>query len=169
MSIEIWKDVEGFEGRYKVSNIGRAAGPMGLLHPSISHSSHGFKVVVLCEEGGTGRYGRLLHRLIAQAFIPNPNNYADVDHLNFDKLDNRVENLEWVNDAINNNRLYQAGRMKNTFASIGRILCIETNQEFKSMKACADEMNLPYASINYCVRGQKNMTQVRGYHFQRII
>jgi len=161
---EIWVDIKGYEGLYQVSNKGRVSGPRKILKGGIQNK--GFLMVCLCKDGVHKQF--LIHRLVAFAFVDNPNNYYDVDHLNFDKLDNRAENLEWVNDVINNNRLFQAGRMKGNFPSAGCIRCIETGLEYKSMKACADSMDLCYASLNYVIHGQMGMTSVNGFHFERI-
>lgn len=57
-------------------------------------------MITLCGEQGHKK--ELIHRLVAQAFIPNPNSYAEVNHINYIKTDNRVENLEWCTHRDNN-------------------------------------------------------------------
>lgn len=107
---EIWKDIEGFEGLYQVSNMGRVR--------SLDHTIHR-------TDGTTAFYrGRILtpvgrpylnvslskgpqlerpriHRLVAEAFIPNPDNLPCIDHIDSDKKNNRVENLRWCSHAEN--------------------------------------------------------------------
>ena len=62
---------------------------------------NGYKKVSLYKNGK--EYQRLVHRLVAEAFIPNPNNYDEINHINEDKSDNRVENLEWCTPSYNIN------------------------------------------------------------------
>ena len=103
---EIWKNVEGFEGLYEVSNLGRVkaldryvVNNGGLQHKKerilkqrINKNKH--CTVVLCKDGKT--YPRLVHRLVAIAFIPNPDNKPIIDHIDTDPTNNRVDNLRWV-------------------------------------------------------------------------
>ena len=106
---EIWKNIQGFEGLYQVSNLGRVksfrrstkfgAPDELILHPSIISS--GYAVVTLYSE--KGRAKRQVHRLVASAFIPNPNNFPCVNHKDENKLNNFVENLEWCTYQYNNN------------------------------------------------------------------
>jgi hypothetical protein len=85
--MEIWKKIDGFE-TYSVSNKGRVRNDVTgrVLKPS---SVRGYQLVMLCP----GRKMTRVHRLVAQAFIPNPDNLPQVNHINEDKTDNRVENL----------------------------------------------------------------------------
>lgn len=93
---EIWKDVVGYEGIYQVSNLGNVKRKYilkphkdrrGYLFVNLSHNSK-----VLCSR---------VHRLVALAFIPNPLNKKEINHKNGNKLDNRVENLEWATHKEN--------------------------------------------------------------------
>lgn len=102
----IWKDVDGFEGLYQVSNYGevkslrRAENSNGgirirnerILKQNKSNKMH--CTVVLSKEGKT--YPKLVHRLVAIAFIPNPEDKPVVDHIDTDPNNNRVDNLRWV-------------------------------------------------------------------------
>ena len=88
---EIWKDVEGYEGLYKVSNLGRIFGIKrnGVLKPGKGR----YDFVVLCKNGV--RHEISVHRLVAKAFCPNPHNKPEVNHINEIAEDNRASNLEW--------------------------------------------------------------------------
>lgn len=112
---EVWVDVVGYEGYYQVSNLGRVkrlpryvdnkkgdrvSVRGGLLSPS--YSAHGYPKVSLCLKGVSK--GFLVHRLVAIAFLPNPEDLECVDHLNGIKYDNRLSNLEWVSKGTNNLR-----------------------------------------------------------------
>lgn len=100
MNETIWKDVVGYEGLYSVSNTGKVWSHIREreLQPM---SCRGYLRVHLCKHGRTKAVP--IHRIVAMAFIANPSNKPTVNHINEDKLDNRVENLEWATVAENNN------------------------------------------------------------------
>lgn len=104
---EIWKDIEGFEGRYQVSNLGRVRSFVvpekagRILKPAFDGKKN-YLFVNLYKEGGS-KQGINVHRLVATAFVPNPNNYPQVNHINEIKTDNRAENLEWCTIKYNSN------------------------------------------------------------------
>ena len=98
---EIWKDIEGYEGKYMVSSLGRVRSVRKdvILTPNTNNS--GYMMVHLKNDGQ--RKCKLIHRLVAEAFIPNPNNKPCCDHINACKTDNRVENIRWVSHKENSN------------------------------------------------------------------
>lgn len=99
---EIWKDIEGYEGLYQVSNFGniksikRRRTKGGKLKETMRY---GYKYVTLSKYGKIKRLS--VHRLVAQAFIPNPNNYDIVNHKDENKSNNYATNLEWCTQAQN--------------------------------------------------------------------
>ena len=103
MKKEIWKPVVGYEGLYEVSNLGRVKslkyGKERILRPATD--SNGYHQVNLCKDGKVKMY--LVHRLVAQAFIPNPHNLPIINHKDERVDNNRVENLEWCTAEYNNN------------------------------------------------------------------
>jgi len=89
--MEEWKDVAGYEGLYRVSTMGRIQGPRKILRPGADGG--GYLAVNLCKNGS--QILTKVHRLVAEAFTPNPDQKPEVDHINRDRTDNRVENLQW--------------------------------------------------------------------------
>ena len=105
---EIWKDIPNYENLYQVSNIGNIRTKKTLKNRRIAYT-HGYPSIILRKNN---KYRNLtIHRLVAQAFIPNPNNYNVVNHINGDKTDNRIENLEWCTHKHNTQEAYRLGLM----------------------------------------------------------
>ena len=106
MEEEIWKPIKDFEGYYEVSNIGRVrslnykrTGKEKILKNIKDYK--GYLEVVLTKNGKRKQFK--VHRLVAEAFIPNPENKPCIDHINTVKSDNRVENLRWATYKENSN------------------------------------------------------------------
>ena len=97
--MEIWKDVLGYEGYYEVSNMGRVrnAQTNRVLSPGISQ---GYYYVALYCHGQ--RHNKQVHRLVAEAFLDNPENHPIINHKNEIRNDNVVSNLEWCSYSYNN-------------------------------------------------------------------
>lgn len=105
---EIWKDIPGFEGLYQVSNLGRVKRlPLGKQYPSRQthnnirrvHVKNGYEQVNLSKCNKVKWFA--VHRLVALAFLPNPDNFPCVNHKDENKLNNKVENLEWCSRSYN--------------------------------------------------------------------
>lgn len=96
---EIWKDISGFEGRYRISNYGRVRNRDGLIKTQRKHN--GYYSVGL--RYGDGRKHYSLHRLVAEAFVANenPSVFNQVNHRDEDKENNRADNLEWCDGMYN--------------------------------------------------------------------
>jgi len=98
---EIWKDIDGFEVYYQVSNLGRVMSFHGKSTRIISGSKAGSGYTKIIFRGGGKDEHRYLHRIVASAFIPNHQGKRCVNHKNGIKNDNRVSNLEWVTHSEN--------------------------------------------------------------------
>ena len=99
---EIWKDIPGYEGLYQVSNLGNVKSLFRYRRKlSIQTQPNGYKGVVLYKNGN--KKFKLVHRLVAEAFIPNPYKKPAVNHLDENRGNNVVSNLEWVTNKENQN------------------------------------------------------------------
>lgn len=112
MDKEEWKSIKGYEGLYEISNFGRVKSLLGwngrkyiqrekILAPYKQQSNKYYSrsVVKLTKDNKTKDFK--VHRLVAEAFIPNPNNYRVVNHIAGNPLNNNVENLEWCTQKMN--------------------------------------------------------------------
>lgn len=116
--MEQWKPIEGFEGLYEISNLGRVkslpkrSGTCNRKESirKLSYTKDGYIKIRLCGNGKdiTTR----VHRLVANAFIPNPENKNTVNHIDGDKTNNKVDNLEWVNRSEQLLHAYSLGLKK---------------------------------------------------------
>ena len=119
---EIWKDIEGYEGLYQVSNMGRVRSLRKniILREGISR---GYSVLNLSKNGKP--LTKKVHRLVANAFIPNPDNLPQVNHKDENKLNNCADNLEWCTQEYNLN--YGTGNKKrglsNTNGKLSKPVC----------------------------------------------
>lgn len=109
---EIWKDVVGYEGLYFVSNFGRIMGnwkPLKMPNGASAYKRPCIKKLLIQNDGylqvglnmGARKRSFLVHRIVAAAFIPNPENKPEINHKNFDRADNRPDNLEWTDRQEN--------------------------------------------------------------------
>lgn len=107
---EIWKDIEGYEGLYQVSNMGRVKSVRKniIMKPSVSK---GYYVINLCIRGKATLCR--VHRLVAMTFIPNPDNLPQVNHKDENHFNNNLNNLEWCDSKYNNNYGTKSERISN--------------------------------------------------------
>ena len=174
---EIWKDIKGYEGLYKISNYGEIWGCKykETLKTNLHHS--GYMNVTLCKN--SQRKTLIVHRLVALNYIPLVDGKNCVNHIDEDKTNNRVDNLEWCTYKENNNYGTFKERMINTRKTseawkksvdarstpvIG--VHIKTGEiiTFSSMKK-ADEYGFYNSSISRCVRGKAKIH--KGYRWYK--
>lgn len=188
LSNEIWRSVPGYERRYEVSNLGRVrslnfnnSGINKLL--SIS-TIDGYNVVTLFDKNRRRKQLKV-HRLVAMAFIPNPDNKPCVDHINGIRSDNGLENLRWathkenINNPITKIRksLAQTNNPSRTKALMNNpkiskpILQIDKNtgetiREFPSTQEIKRTLGHNVAHISACARGDRNCKSAYGYFWR---
>lgn len=119
-SQEIWKDIVGYENKYQISSWGRLRNTNGIMKPMFA--SNGYLVACLWKNNKQRKF--VMHRLVAQAFLENPQNYKEINHIDEDKTNNRVENLEWCSHKYNMN--YGTLKEKISKANSGKTASADT-------------------------------------------
>lgn len=182
MTDEVWKDIEGYEGLYAVSNMGRVksiardveCGPNGgkrVIKETIKHigtysgNNLGYKIVVLSKNGKPRMH--YVHRLVAEAFVPHVEGCGVVNHLDCNKNNNRADNLEWTTYKKNSihaktNGLYVASNRRN----MRKIVNIETGVCFESITSASKQYGVSCLSL---LRALKNTRYTCcGYHWKYV-
>lgn len=160
---EIWKDVPGCEGKYFVSNLGRVKGPKKILKPSISN--WGYERLRIRTNLGKAISPRV-HRLVAQAFIPNPEGKPEVNHIDGDKRNNRVSNLEWVTPSENKLHDIRILGAKPWNMESRACRCIETKQKYHSVHYAANFNGISETQLREHLNG--NRAHAGGYHWEYV-
>lgn len=167
--IEEWKDIKGYEGLYQVSNLGRVKRCKGkhmqserLLKTIMLNS--GYVHVHLSKNNKQNKL--LVHRLVAQAFIPNPENKPQVNHIDEDKTNNVVSNLEWMTPKENIN--HGTRNLRDSLTKRKKVKGIDiANGEYNyynSVNECAKYLGINKGNISSCANGK--CRQVGGYVFE---
>lgn len=171
--MEVWKDVRE-NANYEVSNTGRVR-RKGSDVDKASRERKGYLAVNLYKDGKESC--RTIHRLVAEAFIPNPECKPDVNHIDGVKHNNFVENLEWATKSENMLHAYQTGLAKPSRSMLGKknpnagrkgkpIRIVETGEVFNTSLECEKAINGNNRHINDCLKGR--LKTHRGYHFEYI-
>lgn len=151
--MEQWKDIViekggityNFTGKYQVSTLGRIrslnynkTGEVKILKQTKNKNGYWY---INLTDGKTKSF--YVHRLVATAFIPNPNNYSEVNHKDVNPSNNSVDNLEWMPHKENTE-----------YSQNKAVRCINTGQVFESAKHAATELGISRSGICYCCQGK---------------
>lgn len=151
---EKWKDIDGYFGRYSVSTQGNVRSNLNkkLLSPHLREN--GYLEVALCR--GNKQRTFLVHRLVAKAFLPNPKNKPQVNHINGNRADARLSNLEWC--TAKENRDHAVTVLNHSPGKhCKQILCLNTGEVFDSIAQAARAKNVSRANITSVVNGHRVM------------
>lgn len=140
---EVWKDVEGYEGIYQVSNLGNIKRDKK-LKPLKAKS--GYCIVCLCKDGK--QETKYVHRLVALAFLPNPQNLPQVNHKDENKANNSLNNLEWC--SIQYNQEYSNAKKVLQYNLSGKLV-----RKYKSISNAAKETGYNESMISRAARNNK--------------
>lgn len=167
-----WKEIIGFPG-YQVNEKGEIVS-LHYLHHNMTRklklrkSRNGYYSVCLYKDGKA--YSKLIHRIVAQTFIPNPNNFPQVNHIDGDKGNNNVSNLEWVSNSGNikhaiRNNLISKERLINTTEAMSKnnrkaVLQFDIQGKFIARYNSAQEAALMnnLSNVSACCRGKYKTT-----------
>mgnify|MGYP006375919495 FL=1 len=177
MEMEIWKDIFGYEGYYQISSLGRVKSLIWEKNkkhkqPKIlkNYIDKGYYRVSLYKDGNHKKYR--VHRLIAQAFIPNPNNLPEINHIDENKLNNDISNLEWCSTEYNvkyGTRLERA-KQKNIKTQSNPIMQIDLDGNiikiWSSMSRAEKEGGYDKSTISYCVNNKQKTH--KGFIWKRL-
>lgn len=168
--MEVWKDIPGYEGFYQVSNLGAVKSLDRICRNGKRYKGRvlkqvpdgaGYLQVFLCKDTKPKRF--YVHRIVATVFIENPENKAQVNHLDeTKKWDNRVENLAWTTPKENANwgtRNERSNRKRSR-----PVVCVELNKTFESMTLAAKAIDQRTTNI-WLVVNKPDRT-AGGYHWR---
>lgn len=153
----IWKDIPNYEGLYQIDNFGNIKslhnyrGKNNILKPRIKR---GYYTIGLRKDGKRKWIG--IHRLLAETFIPNPNNYPVVNHKDENKLNNNLDNLEWCTVSYNNSYGTRLKRVKSKVAKPILQFDLEGNflKQYPSLMDASRETNLNQSTMSHCANGK---------------
>lgn len=162
---EIWKDIAGYDGLYQVSNLGRVKSVLRIVQNGnkqrrvderimIPVKTKGGYIRVTLKDHGRNKT-KTIHRLVAEAFIPNKSNLPQINHKDEDKTNNKVENLEWCTAQYNSTYGTRISRLATKLSKpvIQYSMDGKIESEFPSVKIAAESLNVSSSSIYTCVLG----------------
>lgn len=154
------RDIPGYEGLYAITSCGRVWSHRRQKFLVPVNCGAGYCQVTLCNQGERKKV--LIHRLVAEAFIPNPLGLPQVNHKDENKTNNNINNLEWVTAKENANYGTRTERMAKGLSK--PVYCVELNRVFESGAAAAAATGVNRNHISDCVRGCAKTAG--GYHWE---
>lgn len=188
MNKEIWRDIPDYEKLYQVSNLGRVRSLNRLkknydintgtfteimikgIYLKQRMTPFGYKTVLLSKNAKRKWY--FVHRLVAQAFINNPDNLPFVNHKDENKLNNNLDNLEWCTAKYNSNYGTRNKRLSKTKTNntynTKAVQCIETGKIYPSTREASRQTGIPNTNISACCRGEYGCKTAGGFHWKYV-
>lgn len=171
--MEIWKEVSD-NSNYLVSNTGRVR-RVGSDKDHSVRNNKGYLVTDLYKNGS--RSTVRVHRLVAEHFIPNPYNKPEVNHIDGNKKNNDMSNLEWVTKEENCRHAWDNNLARPSYGMLGKsnpnsgrkgipFRIVETGEVFNTLQECEEKINGNNRHINDCLRGRQRTH--RGFHFEYV-
>ena len=162
--MEVWLPIKEFPN-YEVSSEGRVRNSDGfILHPGINNL--GYPVVSLSD--GQRRYTRSVHRLVALAFYDTDGKSLVVDHIDGNKQNNHISNLEFCSSGENNSRAYKTGLKKPALQydhpTCKKVRVVETGKVYRSIAECARSIGANKRHITDCLHGR--LKRHHGFHYE---
>lgn len=152
------KDIRGYEGLYAITMSGRVWSYRRKKFLKPADGGNGYMTVALCKDGKQKSFR--IHRLVAEAYIPNPDNKPQVGHIDDNPKNNCWDNLYWTTSL---NNINYGKRAKCRFGA-KKIICLETGQIFRTISEAAEEMKLDQGNISRVCNGKAKTTGE--YHFK---
>ena len=166
---EIWRDIEGYEGLYQVSNIRRVKSlnynRSGKERALKQQKNKGGYLWVWLHKDGEKKHC-LIHRLVAQAFISNPENFSEVNHIDEDKTNNCIENLEWCDRLYNCN--FGTRNERRVKSKSKPVMCLDTGEVFSSAKEAQEKTGIFASAIGACARHKKHYYTAGSFHWKYV-
>ena len=159
--MEHWREIPGYES-YEASQKGNIRNKR-TKRVLVQHVNNGYKKIIVRSNDGTS-VCRRVSRLVALAWIPNPNNYEQVDHINEDKFNNTIDNLEWVTPSMNCKRRFV------TNPNVTKPISIRFTNDKQDLlfKTCA-EASRHFGVSSATIWGASINGKWKGYTITRII
>lgn len=154
------KDIKGYEGLYAITEDGEVYSYRRERFLKPQKRADGYLQVALCN--GTSIKQKLIHRLVAEAFLENPNGLPQINHLDEDKSNNSIANLEWCDARYNVN--YGTRNERVRLSKNKPVLCLETGRIFNSGVDAKRQTGVDQSNICGCCKGRRKTAG--GYHWR---
>jgi hypothetical protein len=171
---EIWKDIKGYEDHYKISNLGRVKSLFDknqkrrdkILNAALTRC--GYLRTVLANHGKVRSL--YIHRLVAAAFVPNPEDKAQVNHINGIKTDNYFKNLEWCSQSENMKHAYATGLESPCDNGLKRAISIKDdngNRTYESIREMCRSENIDRRCVQRVLHGKRSKYKKYKFHYEQ--
>lgn len=155
---EIWKDIKNYEDKYQISIFGNVKNVKTNKMLTPYKNTNGYFQIDLWIKNKRKKF--LIHKLVAETFIPNINNSPIVNHKDENKQNNNINNLEWCTAKYNANYGTRNKKLSKP------VVCIELNKQFESLKMAEEELKIEKTNISKCCYKKRHHKTAGGYHWR---